>query len=174
MLHETRFELEPGMVFATNNPQGVGTIIEFMEKWMSHDLHADYGHTGIIQNELGLTFEAVWRITEQNFFQAYKGQRVLIARPIADTMQKQVALEVCKEAYLGGIYPLWRLPLFLIPPIARRISYKGKFVVCSELTAKFLYLCGVRHGVFMGTNPDDLVDEWRRWRDFDIVWEGVL
>jgi hypothetical protein len=47
-------------------------------------------------------------------------------------------------------------------------------VVCSELVAEFEYLCGLRHKQFLGTTPDLLADEWRRWQGWKIVGEGKL
>ena len=168
--------LEPGMVFASSNPQGIGIPIRWMEKWWSKDRDAEYGHTGIIQDVSGKTLEALWSITEGNLFEEYAGSKVIIAKPLCvnDAGLINSRLAELKQSHLGQWYPAWRLPLFMIPPLARRISYKGKWVVCSELTAKYLYAVGARHKAFSGTNPDELVDEWRHWKNFEIVFEGVL
>jgi len=87
----------------------------------------------------------------------------------------------------GHIYPGWRLALHIIPPLAKYTSWGGKFAVCSELVAKYLYLVhketGLtdyygykwpRHSQFTGCNPDMLADEWHRWEGYAIVFEGTL
>lgn len=173
-MNDKRFDLHPGMVFATSNPQGIGKPIRWFEKLYAKDRHAQYGHTGIIQDVAGSTFEALWTITESNLFDRYKGSKVLIVQPKVTREEAVTMIDALKEEHLKQIYPAWRLLLHLVPPLARRVSYKGKWVVCSELVAKYLFLIGIRHSSFAGTNPDNLVDEWRKWRDYEIVWEGVL
>ena len=75
----------------------------------------------------------------------------------------------------------------MVPPIAKYLSWGGRYCVCSELTARYLHivfqLAGdldeygykwPRHSHYCGTNPDMLVDEWHRWRGYAIVFEGNL
>ncbi len=168
--------LEKGMVFASSNPQGIGKPIRWAERFWAKDKQAEYGHTGIITGSNGETFEALGTIKESDLFKGYAGKKVMIVRPLTKESVDgvQEAIWALKIKHLGQVYPGWRLLLFLVPPLARRISYRGKWVVCSELTAKFLWMIGVRHGGYAGTNPDDLVDEWRMGRDYEIVFEGLL
>jgi hypothetical protein len=174
-LQAMEIKLEPGMVFATSNPQGLGRPIRWLEKWYAKDRAAEYGHAGIIQDATGKTLEALNRIAEKNLFTQYAGRKVLIVK-MTNPLRRNVNIQIerLKDEHLGQIYPAWRLLLHFIPAIARRVSYKGKWVVCSELVAKFEWLVGERHNSFAGTNPDQLVDEWRRWKGFEIVFEGVL
>lgn len=168
-------ELRAGDVFATRNPQGLGAAINVAQKFWSADGESRLGHAGIIQNRYGLTLEARWTITEVDLFEQYAGAEVVIARPIeADFSRVMVALDRLRREHLGQWYPAWRLLLHLVPPLARKISAGGRFVVCSELVAKFLYKIGVRHKQYMGTNPDTLVDEWRHWKNYTIIFEGTL
>ncbi len=167
-------KLQKGDVFASSNPQGIGRPIRWIERFWAKDRAAQYGHTGIIQDEAGTTLEALMTITEGNLFEQYHGQRVIIARPKTMAVRVERSLISLKAVHLGQIYPAWRLPLFILQPLARRVSWRGKYVVCSELVAKYLRQIGVRPYPYQGTNPDELVDEWRRWRDFEIIFEGVL
>lgn len=168
-------EIQPGDVFASQNPQGIGPIIQFWQKFNSKDNKSDRGHTGIIQNDSGKTLEAVFSITEQNLMQKYNGCGLTIARPVAvEDELVHGAIEMLRKQHLGQGYPYWRLVFHLFRPLAKYITADGRFVVCSELTAKYLWLIGKRHAQFTGTTPDDLVDEWRKWRDFEIIFDGKL
>ncbi|MDD5170842.1 MAG: hypothetical protein PHN75_18650 [Syntrophales bacterium] len=167
--------LMPGDVFATQNPQGLGKAICLMEAARSLDGKAEYGHSGIIQDAHGKTFEAVWHIAEQNLFDSYKGTKTIIAR------WKGMNPECFKKGFdsvyplLGRDYPWQRLVLHLCG-LARWVHLL-KVPVCSELTAQFLINCGaimLSDKEFWGINPDNLVDEWRISKYFDVIFEGVI
>jgi len=168
-------KLLAGDVFATKNPNGLGRAICLAQKVKSPDGKAEYGHTGIIQTPDGKTLEAVWKIAEQNLFEAYKGNKVLVARlknndvkGLKSGLQKVLPLR-------DRIYPAHRLFLHAIG-LARWIHFL-KTPVCSELTAMFLVACGVPMSFddnYWGITPDNLVDEWRISKHFDIIFEGIL
>lgn len=169
-------DLRPGDVFATSNPNGLGAAICLAEKLKSPDGEADYGHTGIIQTVEGKTLEAVWKIQEQNLFEAYKGDRVLIARFAGS--ENAWSLRKGFEAVnplKNRIYPFHRLFLHAIG-LARWVHWL-KTPVCSELTAMFLISAGVPMSCgknYWGITPDNLVDEWRISKHFDIIFEGEI
>ena len=71
---------------------------------------------------------------------------------------------------VGKCYPVFRLVLFLIPPLAKFPLFgRG---VCSEQTAKFLKGAGFGNVVY-GVTPDNLADLWRESKSMDIIYEGV-
>lgn len=163
-----------GDTFSTENPMALGKIINANQWLWSRDNEAIFSHSGILMDNVGTTFEALWTVKSQNLFQAYKKQRVIIARPKVPMVIKQKALDGIIEEHKGKIYPLWRLGLHILPPLAK-ISIFKKHLVCSEITAKYEYYCGVRHKHYPGATPDTLVDEWRKWKDeFEIVFDGIL
>ena len=82
------------------------------------------------------------------------------------------AVRAIIAAHLGDRYPLWRLALHLAPPLAKFLA-TGDRLVCSELVAKYLHLIGARGLPYTGVNPDQLADEARRWRNIDVIYEGV-
>lgn len=168
------FEIRSGDVFATRNPQGLGSAILLAEKAKSADGEAEYGHTGIILDPSGSTFEALWTIKTQNFFEAYKGSKVMVARWRGMTPGRfQSGYDVVKDQ-AGRPYPVYRLFLHLLG--LGKIHIDGQ-EVCSELTAHFLVAAGaiVMSGKnWAGVTPDYLVDEWRISKYIDIVYEGVL
>jgi len=166
--------LQPGDVFGTENPMLLGTIIKAIERVNSSDGESVYSHSGIIQNEKGKTLEALWRVSEKSFFQEYSGKNVIIARPKADHEKKLLAIDILRRQYLGRMYPFWRLPFHILPPVARFLTWKERWLVCSELVAKFEYQVGCRHDQVTGANPDMLADEWHMWRNFDVIFEGKL
>lgn len=164
--------LKAGMVFATANPMLLGKAINGIQWLWSSDNESRYSHAGIIIDSNGTTFEALWTVKSQNIFEAYKGKKVIIAQPHATESKIRIELTKLISAHKGDWYPFWRLGLHIIPPLAK-IGLLDK-LVCSELTAKYLYMIGVRHSKYKGTNPDTLVDEWRNWKAYDIVFEGGL
>jgi hypothetical protein len=176
-----RYDLKQGDVFCSDSTSFVGKAINWFQKLDAKDDESIYSHSGIITSMDGDTFEALSRIERNNIYNR-KGQKVIIARPlcydliggmVTDVQKKKAISELTKQ-YNGMIYPFWRLGLHMIPFMAKKISANGRFLVCSELVAKYLYLIGARHSMFTGTSPDDLADEWGRWRNFEVIYEGIL
>jgi len=197
----TKIQLQPMDMFHTHNPSTLGGAINATQTFHSRDGKSVFSHSGYLTSSQGDTFEAVWRLKEQNLFDHYKGKRVLIVRwtglpqyeipgyllDVFETVHAQM-----KKEHLGQIYPAWRLPFHLFPPMAKYVSYKGHWIVCSEVVSKMLYKyhqelrfrglpChddqGVqwpRHHQFCGTNPDTLSDEGHRWDGFEVLHDKAL
>jgi len=167
-----------GDFFTTKNPMALGIAINAVQKVWSRDNRSEYSHAGIITSDLGDTLEALWTVKNQNLFEAYAGENVLVARytghPWTLEFKAETAIYKLRKKHEGQVYPIWRLPFQLIPPLAKYLTWRGKFCVCSELVAEYLHMIGARHDQFMGTNPDTLADEWHRWKDFEIIHEGIL
>ena len=165
--------LQPGDVFATRNPQGLGKAICLAESIKSEDGEATYGHTGIIIDSSGTTFEALWTIKRQNLFEAYAGNQVLIARWTGMTLQAfQKGFDAVKVQE-GRTYPFYRLLLHLVGLGKIHIENQE---VCSEITEHFLIAAGaITLGGcnWYGLTPDNLADEWRISKYFDVLWEGM-
>jgi hypothetical protein len=164
--------LQPGDIFLSANPWVIGRAINAVQAWWARDCQAVYGHAGIILGTDGTTLEALWRVKSQNIFSAYSGQQVLIGRNKKLSLFQfwRGARQVLSQ--YGRIYPLHRLALFMIPPLARRINVFD-WTVCSELVAQYLYHAGAL-GYWSGVMPDDLSDMIHNWRDWQIVYEGKL
>ena len=176
-MKKEHIQLQPGDVFCcTGNMPVVSRLIRAIEWLWSKDNEASYGHAGIITSNQGHTLEALWTVRAAHLDE-YAGQKVLIARPcltergvyIAPS-SKDRALEGLKE-YHGRWYPVWRLPLHIVPPLAKIVA-TGHNMVCSELTARYLHEISARPGPYTGVNPDTLADEWRKWKNFAIIYEG--
>lgn len=170
--------LQPGDVFCVSGNMGVvSKIIVAVEAFWSKDKKAEYGHSGIIINSMGETVEALWTVSNGSL-DSYKGKKVIIARANGTQADGQEIPPIDRVAALGLVnetkgtkYPIWRLFLGAIPPLASRIS-SGKRKVCSELVAFFLQKIGARTDPWQGVSPDTLADEWIRWKNFDIIFEG--
>jgi len=159
-----KLKLQRGMIFCTS-----------VQKIQAKDNESTYSHSGIIViggdvKEAG-TFEALWTNHQQHFYSAYKGKRVLIGR------HKDMNLKLFLKGWggirhhEGKIYAGWRLPLFFIPFLAKYLSLG--LGVCSELTMKFLFKAGLAPA-WKGWNPDDVADMIHNYRDYEIVYEGIL
>ena len=174
-------DLKQGDVFCSENTAFFSKMINIMQKINSKDNCSVYSHAGIITSFDGATFEALSTIRADHL-KRRKGQKVLIARPIAKSitggaitaLDKKLAITEIVSQYNGKRYPWWRIILHAIPFAAKYVSAHGRFLVCSELVAKYLYLINARHHHYTGTDPDDLADEWIRWKNFEIIFEGVL
>lgn len=168
-----KLDLQPGDVFATANPQALGWIINLAQKVQSDDGESTYGHAGIITSPAGETFEALWKIRKNNL-KAYVGKRVVIARWKAMTPAAFEKGWQAVKVQEGQWYPFGRLFLHLLGMPKVHLPNRE---VCSELTCHFLISAGatVRSGCnWYGVNPDELVDEWRISKHFDILYEGIL
>lgn len=165
-------DIQKGDIFFTQGTGFVSSSILKITAWWSADCSATYSHTGIILDPLGKTVEALPSGIKSQFFDfAYKGKKVLVVRPLQQKDLIDSALKQVMAEHFGEIYPTWRLPLFLIPPLARLCA--SNILVCSEFVGKFLWLAKLRHGKFKGTAPDTLADEVRDSRHFEIIYEGI-
>jgi hypothetical protein len=173
-------ELKAGDVFCTENPGVLGKAINFMQKLTASDDESVYSHAGIVTSMDGKTFEALWTIRPDHLSNR-KGQKVLIARPLFKDLSnnritefdKKLALTQIIKKYINWVYPVWRLPLHIVPFMAKYVSAHGRFLVCSELVGLYLYKIGARHEHFTGTSPDDLADEFKHYRNYEVIYEGI-
>lgn len=166
------FNIRPGDIFCSENPWLIGRAINAVQAWNAPDCHAVYGHAGILLLPGGITYEALWRVKHQILHEAYAGRRVLVGRHTAMHSQKVLAGWDAVREYYGQLYPLHRLAFFMVPPLARRLNLTD-WAVCSELTAKFLHGAGVMD-YWSGVSPDDLADMIHNWKNWEVVFEGVL
>ena len=164
-------KLLPGDVFATRNPMALGRAINAIQKFWSYDNEAIYSHTGVIVDYNGVTLECLWTVRHQNIYEAYQEEQVIIAR--YEKLKNFNSSFITILEHFGQWYPVYRLLFHLIPPVAKYVHFR-KHLVCSEFVAKFLHLVGGRHEHWHGTNPDMLVDEWRHWKNYKIIFEGTL
>jgi len=151
----------------------LGRMITVAEKFWSSDNHAKYSHSGIIINPAGSTMEALWTVDYDNIFSKYKGCDVLICR------HKYMGVGQYKRGFngvkkhVGQIYPFWRLVFCLVPPVSKYVGF-GR-LVCSELVGKFLYKSGMNDfKQFQGLTPDHIADRTRKWKDWNVIFEGKI
>lgn len=160
--------LKPGDIFLSKNPMALGIAINAVQTFWSTDNKSEYSHSGIILDSAGKTLESLWTVKNQNLWDAYKGEQILIARHKLMS-QGRFDLGYSKiEKHIGQVYPLWRLPIMVFPPAGKYLSF-GR-VVCSELTCKMLNGAGFNIE-WKGKNPDNVHDMVRRWADWEIFFK---
>jgi hypothetical protein len=148
----------------------LGRIINAFQKFWSKDNESKYSHSGFMLDSQ-TSFEALWMNKKQDFFKAYGGRNVLIGR------NKKMTPIRFREGWRGikhhegKPYAGHRLFFFMIPFVAKYCNLG--LAVCSELTMKFLFKTGLA-GMWQGWNPDDVADMIRKWKNWDIVFEGRL
>ena len=172
-------ELRPGDVLCVRGDMPVVSAgIRLVEWFWSKDGEATYGHSAIVGTEGGTLLDTLWRV-RWTHISRYAGQQMIIARPtktlrgiaITDAARRVILNMVSADGH-GRLYPVHRLALHLLPPLAKYCS-NGRQMVCSERTARYLCLIGAMAEPWAGITPDDLADRWRRWSNFDVIFEGV-
>lgn len=165
--------LQPGDIFCTRNPMWLGRAINAAQTVWASDNKSEFSHAGIITDPAGTTFEALWTVRSRNIFTDCAVERILIGRH--DDMTKTLFTSAFGgvETYRGRWYPFHRLIFHMVPPLAKYISADNRYLVCSELTAKFLHGAGLVD-FFLGKNPDHIADMIRRWKDWRIVYDGIM
>lgn len=171
--------LKPGDVLCvTGDMFIVSTGIRLVEKFWSKDNEATYGHSAIVGSAGGTLLDTLWR-TRWTHISRYAGQQMIIARPVKtlrgiviDDAAKSLAVKMLSTECHGKLYPVHRLFLHLIPPLAKYFS-NGHWRVCSENSAKLAVMLGAMNEPWAGITPDDLADRWRRWNNFEVIFEGI-
>jgi hypothetical protein len=172
---ETRFTLMPGDGAATKALTTLGSAIRKVEAIKSVSEIADYNHALIIQDSTGKTLESLWHIEEQNIFEYYKGSQMIIWRwkgMTPELYQKGIAAVM---PFKGDLYPWYRLFWHLLG-IAPFVHLRN-VPVCSELYEQFILTCGavMTEGKnWWGTTPQEIVNEVRISKYFDVIFEGVI
>lgn len=170
----------PGDEFATRNPMALGALINLCQAAKAADNESTYSHTGIITDIFGSTLEALWTVSSQSLWEAYRGSKVLIVRNINMTPDVYVAGMKKIRGHIGQWYPVHRLALHLLG-LAKWVHWRR--IVCSELTAKFEAGCAELIGLdrasgfmrnYYGVSPDNLTDRWRESRYYTTVFEGEV
>jgi hypothetical protein len=163
--------LAPGDLFAVKDRDTLGAAINFLQRFWDTALDdSEYCHNGIITRPTGETLEAVATVREQNLFDAYAGEEVLIVRHTAMTEGRFLTGMAKIAPNIGQWYPVHRLLLHLLR-LAKYVHWRA--VICSELVAKFLVGAGLRRSWY-GVTPDNLTDQWKESKHYDIIFEGRL
>lgn len=177
----SRINIQAGDYFCVRGHGAIAAGIRAAEWFNSHDNEATYGHCALILNERGTVLDTRWIVGRTNL-SLYYGQQILIARPThricpkgvwIDDSDKMLALKAIEIRDTGKWYPVHRIPMHLIPWVAKFFS-RGRMMVCSERVASYLSEIGARNGPCAGATPDMLADEARRWRNIEVAAEGEL
>lgn len=175
-------EVKCGDFVCTRNPSPfLRWPINRVQAFWAMDGKSIYSHALRIIDDNATTFEAGIRIPgkqfhwigSQNFFDAYRGSKVLIARHYAfdrDRFEKE--FKVLYQQYNGRIYPYHRLILMAFPSLAKYLNIKD-FGVCSEQVSLQLYKEGLMD-FWKGVYPDYLADMAKRFTGWAVVFEGII
>lgn len=171
--------LQPGDVLCVAGGMAVVSAgIRLVERFWAKDNEASYGHSAIVGTAGGTMLDTLWTVRWTNISR-YAGQQMIIARPthtlrgmVITDAAKSVALKMISSSDHGRPYPVHRLLLHLIPPLAKYAT-NGRQMVCSERTARYLCLIGAMDEPWAGITPDDLADRFRRWHNFTVIFEGI-
>ena len=162
-------KLKAGDCFVVRGDTSLSYLIRVFGNFWSSDGECTFNHAGIILDREGNTFESLNRIGIYNL-EIYKGKQILIVRHKKMTSARFLDGFASVNHLNGVIYPWWRLALHLFH-LARFFNRSG-IPVCSELVGMFENGAGLRK-VFWGLTPDNLADEWRISKHYEIVYEGV-
>jgi hypothetical protein len=170
-----------GDVFVVRSSGVIPWSIRLAELIWSSDHEAKYNHCGIVLSPAMDTLEVLWTVKHASLWR-YAGKDIAVYRPMrtlqdgfCDSMpitpaDKDYAIKLIEKHHKGSWYPVHRLILHLFRPLAKIST--GDFLVCSELVAKYLWHVDARGRQFAGANPDMLADEWRYWRNYQLIYQG--
>ena len=150
----------------------LGSAINFIQRFWAVDNRSTYGHAGLIIKPAGRTLEALWTVKSQNVWEAYDSapkSGLLIGRAHGMDADRFLTGFNAVKHHMGNRYPFHRLLLHLLPPLSKYVS-TGRYLVCSELVAKFLRATSYID-FYKGVNPDYLADMIRRWDDWEVIYE---
>ena len=160
--------LLPGDIFLTNQGGFMSKAIVRVNRFWTLDGEAKYSHAGIIIGHDGETFESRWHMGRYDMSD-FDGIPTLIARhQLMNPNRFERGMNQILR-YEGRTYPWWRIPLFLIPPLAQHLS-TGRYLVCSGTVSKFLWGAGLLES-YKGWTPDNLDDMTHHWKLWDIIHE---
>jgi hypothetical protein len=160
-----------GDVFLVEANPLMSPVTNFFQRWWSKDDTSVFGHSGIIIDDKGSTFEARWKVESNSLFKKYGGKNILIVRIAKFDPYRFLDAMSSLEPHRGEWFPFMRMVLHALR-IAKFIHWSK--LVCSELVAKYLFYMGTRHHHYFGANVDDLEEELRNWKDYSIVFDGIL
>lgn len=174
-------ELKKGDVFVVYGRSWISKLIRWSEKLWSQDNKAKASHSGIIIFEDGTTLEALYNGIRRYSIYDYKDKVAIYRHKDMDIERFWKGFDAVRK-HEAQVYPYWRLLLHSIP-ILSKISLVG-IPVCSELVAEFLYKAFVndrktddlmmRYQNYYGWTPDELEDDWRIAKDFNLIYEGKI
>jgi len=165
--------LKPGDFFSSDSVSEFGSLTVKVEKLWAKDGEAKYSHSGIIVNADGGTVESKSTVREGNISD-YIGHNLIIGRWRKMSPDAFNAGLSAIKYNMGTLYPFWRLPMFMIPFLAK-IATTWNLGVCSELVAKFLLGAGMTEiGKWQGQNPDDIAEIIEHYRSVDIIFQGKI
>ena len=174
-MNSNSFTLNSGDFFAVQGTGFVSIGINFFQQIWAKDNQSIHSHAGLILDADGTTLESLssGTLDSQNLFEAYKDKQILITRYDKLTPELyEESIRSLKEEFEGEGYPFYRLFLHIFPPLSK-LHFLGR-AVCSEVVAYYLWKIGARHEHWASTNPGTLADEWARWKDYTLVFEGTL
>lgn len=149
----------------------LGKLINAEQAFWDPDGKSKYSHSGIIFDENGVTSEALWTI-RKNHLRKYIGKPIIIGRH--REMTEATFWKAYDQIYHqeGQWYPVHRMFLHMIPPLAKYLHFTGR-PVCSEWAAKLLQKASLLD-YWAGITPNYLADMIITWKEWAVVYEGVL
>lgn len=158
-----------GDIFLSSIPSVLAHPIKTAQKaWTNSNVYMTHG--GVLVN-YNTTFEALWTYKHQDFFQAYGGTTVFIARPkYADSKTVDRGINYIESLKKGKVYPVLKLVSHVLPPLTKLFP---KQMVCTELAACY----GVQIEAlpfYNGMSPDKLHNILCNHWAWDIIYWGEL
>jgi hypothetical protein len=164
-------DLKPGDLFVVQSRSKLGMLIQEVEDHLFND-PGIYNHGAFITNVDGTILESKITYRYGNISH-YIGRKILIVRHNDMTPECFEKGYVEMKKYLGSLYPVWRLPLFIMG-VEKYFNHGSG--VCSEMTGLFMQNCGFKNIVY-GISPDDLAELWKKdvsAGKMQIIYEGIL
>jgi hypothetical protein len=158
--------VRPGDIFVTWAPHILNRAIAVIQQFRSPDGRGKFGHAGFFVNSEGISFEALWKVKEHDFFVKHHGHFVIIARHKYITRRNFFnSYEKIKSKHNGNIYPVYRLLFHIFQASSKLLPKKNG--VCSEITGELLHDLEIWNW-YKGATPDNVHDWMCNQWDFNI------
>lgn len=170
---QAQARLRPGDIMLFAGRSFRSQIINFFQSLFARDWKSKYNHAALVASEDGDIFHATrWRIKYTSLRHRYRRSRVIIFRWRGMTHKRfrQGFAEIA--AMEGRPFAFWRQ---LLHAVRLGWLFYGKYMVCSELVARFLQAAGARQDHWAGVNVRDLYDELvDHPEQYDVIYQGPL
>lgn len=165
--------LKPGDIILFAGRSFRAKVINFFQSLFAKSGRSIYNHAALVTSAEGDILHATrWRIKHTSLRKRYRRSQVMILRwrhLTLDRLRRGMA-EV--GPMLGRPFAFWRQ---LLHAVRLGWLFYGKYVVCSELVAKFLSAAGARARHWAGTNVNDLYEEFTgNPSHYQVVYQGRL
>lgn len=165
--------LRPGDIILFAGRSFRAKLVNFFQSLYAKRGVSSYNHAAVVASGDGDILHATrWRIKHTSLKRRYRNSQVMVVRWRGMTPERFHSGLTEVKAMLGRPFAFWRQ---LLHAIRLGGLFYSKYVVCSELVAKFLIAAGAWPRHWAGVNVNDLYEEFmENSTQYQVVFQGRL